>query len=372
VLVKVPYINLGLQSELMLHELLPAMEAVLKQGDFILGREVETFEAAFAARCGSQFAVGVNSGTDALILAMRSLGIGPGDEVMTVPNSFLATTSSIALVGATPVFVDVGPDQNIAPSLIEDRITPKSEAIIPVHLTGRPAKMDAVMEIARSNNLVVIEDCAQAVGAKYGGKHVGTFGTVGCFSLHPLKNLGSCGDGGVIITDDEELYYRLRIARNHGLKNRDECLHWSLNSRLDTLQAAILNVKLHRLDRWTKRRRQIAQFYFEHLDDLPVRLPYEDPDEYCVYHAFVVQTERRDELQDFLSQNGIEAKVHYPIPVHLQESAKYLGGRPGDFPVAERQSREILSLPVFPELTDEQVGYVVKTIRRFFDPGEET
>mgnify|MGYP001444070758 CR=1 FL=1 len=235
---KVPYVNLPAQHTPIKEELLEAISRVMDHGIFIMGQELDEFESRFAELSGSAYAVGVNSGTDALILALRAVGVGPGDEVITVPNSFLASTSCITLLSAQPVFVDVKDDYNIDPDLIEDAITPRTKAILPVHLTGRPADMDKIMEIAQRRGLQVIEDCAQAVGAEYRGKPVGCFGAVGCFSLHPLKTLNACGDGGVLTTNDEELYQRFKVLRNHGLLNRDECIDWSMNSRLDTLQAA--------------------------------------------------------------------------------------------------------------------------------------
>ncbi len=364
---KVPYINLALQQNYILTALLSSIENVLKRGDFILGKEVEQFESNFAEKYQSRFAIGVNSGTDALVLTMKALGIGVGDEVITVPNSFLATTSSIVLAGAKPVFVDVGEDENINPALIEKAMTPNCKAILPVHLRGHPAKMDAVCQIAKKHNLLVIEDCAQAVGAKYKNQFVGTFGIAGCYSLHPLKNLNACGDGGVIVTSDESLYLDLIKSRNHGLKNRDVCLEWSFNSRLDTLQAAILNTKLKYLDEWNARRREIAGDYLKALAGCPIDLPSETEDEYCVYHAFVIQTAKRDELLSFLQQREIEAKIHYPIPIHLQDAAKPLGYQQGDFPVTERQVKEIISLPIYPELEKWQVEWVAHSIQNFFN-----
>jgi len=362
---KVPYINLGLQSRDIKTEILESIGNLLDSGMFVLGEEVAKFETSFAGLCETKYAVSVANGTDALILAMKALGIGMGDEVITAPNSFLASASSIALVGATPVFADVEDDMNISPEKIEAAITDKTKAIIPVHLTGRPAKMDEINAIAQKHNLYVIEDAAQAVGAKYKGKSVGSLGDLGAFSLHPLKNLSAAGDGGVITTNDEKLYQWLLKARNHGLKSRDECEFWSLNSRLDEVQAALLNVKLRKLNEWTERRRQIADMYREGLSDL-VKVPQERSDEKPVYHTFIIETENRDDLQPYLAEKGIDTKVHYPIPIHLQEAAKNLGYKKGDFPESEKQVEGILSLPVYPELTDEQVNYVIANTREFF------
>ena len=363
--IRIKYINLPLQHQSITEKLLQAVEKVLKVGDFIQGEEVQLFEKRFAEYCGCKYAVGVANGTDALILTMKALEIGPGDEVITVPNSFLATASSIALVGARPVFVDVRDDLNINPYLIEEAITSHTKAIIPVHLTGRPADMQPILEIAQRNNLWVIEDAAQAVGAMYHEQRVGSFGIAGCFSLHPLKNLNACGDGGIITTDDDALYEKLLKFRNHGLKSRDECEFWGHNSRLDTIQAAMLNVKLNYLAKWTEERRQNAAFYQERLGDI-IQAPVDKPYEWAVYHTFVIQCERRDELQRYLLDKGIETKIHYPIPIHLQEAARYLGYKPGDFPIAKRQAGRILTLPVYPELTEGQKEILVTEIRRFY------
>ncbi len=362
---RVPYIDLGLQHQAHKSEYMAEIEKVLDSGWFILGENVTKFEKDFAELCGAKYAVGLNSGTDALFLAMIALGIGPGDEVITAPNSYLASASSVALIGATPVFADVGDDYNIDPDKIRASITPRTKAIIPVHLTGRPANMEAIMAIAQEHGLAVIEDCAQAVCATYKGQGVGSFGDAGCFSLHPLKNLNACGDGGVLTTNSDEMYDRIMKARNHGLKNRNECEFWSYNSRLDALQAAVLNVKMKYIREVSARRRDIAAMYRERLADV-VTVPQELPHEYAVYHTFIVMADRRDELMAYLKDNGVDSKIHYPIPIHLQEAASNLGYGPGSMPVTEYQVERILSLPVFPELTDEQVHYVCDVIHSFY------
>ena len=292
-----------------------------------------------------------------------ALNIGPGDEVITVSNSFITSASSIAFVGAKPVFVDVGEDYNINPANIEEKITPDTKAILPVHLTGRPADMDAISEIAKRHNLFIIEDCAQAVCAEYKGKQVGSFGDTGCFSLHPLKTLNACGDSGVLTTNSEELYKSLNILRNNGLKSRDECIYWSFNSRLDNIQAAILLVKLKYLKQWTDGRIENAAFYREKLKDHPnIRIPVDRSYEKAVYHTFVIQAEKRDELKEKFIQSGIGTNIHYPIPIHLQKPAQELGYRRGDFPVTEEQAEKILSLPVYPELTRNELEYIVERL----------
>jgi dTDP-4-amino-4,6-dideoxygalactose transaminase len=364
---KVPFVNLGLQNRLIKDELLGIVSGLLDSGQFILGEDLVKFETSFAHLCGTKYALGVANGTDALFLSMKALGIQQGDEVITAPNSYLASASSIHLAGATPVFADVREDFNIDPEQIRKVISNRTKAIIPVHLTGRPADMDAILTIAREYQLAVIEDCAQAVCAEYKNKPVGSFGDLGCFSLHPLKNLSACGDGGVITTNNEDLYKMLLKARNHGLRNRDECEFWSYNSRLDNLHAAMLNVKLNKLPEWTARRRKIASYYYERLSGRDMIIPTDKPYEKAVYHTFIIQTSRRDALKNFLSDKEIDTKIHYPVPIHLQDAAKYLGYGKGDFPVTEKQTGTILSLPVFPELTDEQVEYVADTINNFFN-----
>jgi dTDP-4-amino-4,6-dideoxygalactose transaminase len=362
---RVPYVNLALQHQPLRAELLEAVERVIRSGRFILGEEVEAFEQQFAEYCQTRHAVGVDNGTSALCLVMRALGVGPGDEVITAPNSFLASASSVAMVGARPVFVDVRDDYNIDPERIEAAVTPRTKAILPVHLTGRPADMNPILEIAARKGLHVIEDAAQAVGAEYEGRRVGSFGIAACFSLHPLKNLGAIGDGGVITTNDRSLCETLKKARNHGLRSRDECEFWSPNCRLDALQAAIVRAKMQHLDDWTKARRGHAAFYRQALGEV-VEVPDEKPHERPAYHTFVVRADRRDELQQFLLDRGIETTVHYPIPIHRQRAAAGLGCAPGSFPVAERQAGRILSLPVYPELTQDQREAVADSIGAFY------
>ncbi|MBI2004021.1 DegT/DnrJ/EryC1/StrS family aminotransferase [Candidatus Pacearchaeota archaeon] len=361
----VKYINFPLQYKKIKKELLGTIENVFESGNFVLGPEVEKFEKNFAKSCQTKYALGVGDGTSALFLVMKALGIGTGDEVITVPNSFIATAGAIAATGAKPVFVDADDDYNINPRLIEEAITKKTKAILPVHLTGRPANLDKILEISDKNKIYLIEDAAQAVGAKYNGKKVGSFGIAGCFSLHPLKNLNAYGDSGIITTQDKQLYENLKKMRNHGLKNRDECDFFAFNSRLDELQAAMLNVKMKYLDKWTKRKREIASFYQKKLSDI-IKVPLDKPNEEAVYHTFIIQANKRDDLQKFLLQKGIETKIHYPIPIHLQKAAQYLGYKKGDFPKTEEQTKKILSLPIYPELKKEQLELVVNEIRKFY------
>jgi dTDP-4-amino-4,6-dideoxygalactose transaminase len=364
---KIPYVDLAGQHEPLKAELMDAVAHVIDHGKFILGDEVALFEQRFAALCGVNYAVGVNSGTDALIIALRVLGIGPGDEVITPVNSFVASASCVALCGAKPVLVDVREDYNIDPAQARKAITSKTRAIIPVHLTGRPADMDSILDIAQKHKLFVVEDSAQAVLAEYRGKRVGSFGSFGCFSLHPLKTLNACGDGGVLTTNDLELYEQAKLLRNLGLATRDNCVVWSGNSRLDTIQAAMLLVKLKHVEAWTEKRRQNAAFYQRALKEMKdLTIPADREPEKAVYHTFIVQAERRDELKQFLAENGIETSIHYPLPIHLQRAAASLGWGSGSFPRAERQAGKILSLPIYPELEESDLAYVADRIKEFY------
>ena len=360
---EVPFVDLAAQHAPIRADILAAVDRVLRSGQFILGEEVPAFERAFAALCGSRFAVGVNSGLDALVIALRAAKIGPEDEVIMPPNSFVATAAAAGLLGAKPVFVDVADDFNIDPDRIEAAVTPKSKAILPVHLTGRPANMNPINAIAERHGLAVIEDAAQAVAARYHGRATGALGTIGCFSLHPLKTLNACGDGGVVTTDDEDIFRRIGALRNHGLESRDRCLEWGYNSRLDTLQAAILLAKLPHLTAWTERRCEIARRYCAAFADLDVlEVPRDSASVDAVYHTFILQTENRDGLRQHLADNRIGSAIHYPIPIHLQPAAAYLGYRAGDFPATERQARRQLSIPVHHGLSDAQVARVIDVI----------
>ena len=363
--IAVPYTNFALQYAAIGDELTEAVQGVLQRGDFILGGEVERFEGAIAQYCGVRHAIGVANGTDAIVMALRALGVGPGDEVITAPNSFLASAGAIVLAGATPRFADVGDDLNVDPASIERAITPRTKALLPVHLTGRPADMDAIAAIAQRHGLAIVEDAAQAIGAIYRGRKVGGLGRIGCFSLHPLKNLNAAGDAGLITTDDDAAAGYLRQLRNHGLRNRNESDFWGFNSRLDTVQAALLNVKLKYLDAATEARRANARFYADALREV-LEVPRDREHERAVYHTYVVQGDRRDALRAFLLERGVETKVHYPIPIHLQRAAEKLGYRSGDFPVAEHQAGRQLTLPNYPELTDAQKQLVVESIRAFY------
>jgi len=338
------------------------LEKLIQDGDYTLGKPVNEFEKNFSKMINVKYAIGVNSGTDALTLSLKALDVGYGNEVITTPNTFIATVGAIVDSGAKPIFVDVREDYNINPDLIEEKITEMTRAIIPVHLTGRPADLGSIIKIADKHNLYVIEDAAQAIGAKYKGQKVGSFGITGCFSLHPLKNLNVIGDAGVITTNDHRIYDKLLKLRNHGLRDRDVCDCFGYNSRMDAIHAAIANLKLKYIDKWNKRHREIASFYIENLkESVPVERDYEEP----VYHRFIIRHSIRNELQEYLLKEGIETKVHYPIPIHLQPAAKYLGYKKGDFPIAEEQANTILSIPLYPQLTIEQLDFIVNKIRNF-------
>lgn len=362
---RVPYADFPAQFEAQREEILAAVERVFKKGQFILEREVEEFEREFAALCGVRYAVGLASGTDALILALKALGIGPGDEVITPPNSWISSTSSIVLAGARPVFADVLEDFTLDPRRVEAAITPRTKAILPVHLTGRAADMEALCAIAERHKLAVIEDAAQAAGARFKNRAAGSFGAVGCFSLHPLKNLSGIGDGGIAVTNDASLAQRLRLLRNHGLQTRDEVVLWGVNSRLDAIHAAVLRCRLRHLAEVTEVRRRHAQRYRAALSTV-VTCPIDRPEDYAIYHLFMIQCDQRDALKQHLSERGIDTKIHYPIPIHLQPCSRSLGYHPGDFPAAEAQAARILSLPVHQHLFAEHVDYVSRMITEFY------
>jgi dTDP-4-amino-4,6-dideoxygalactose transaminase len=364
-MIRVPFVSLDRQYRGLRSELMAEFDRVCSSGIYVMGETLERFERDAAEFCGVRHAVGVGSGSDALFLALKALDIGQGDEVITCPNSFIATAWTIVAAGARPVFVDATDDYTIDPSRVEAAITPRTCAIMPVHLTGRPADMGAINDIASRHGLHVIEDAAQAIGARYRGRRVGGLGTVAGFSLHPLKNLGIYGDGGLLTTDRADVYERVLKLRNHGLRNRDECELWGFNSRLDAVQAGIAAIKLRHLDHWNARCRAIAATYRDGLRDLVWTPADADPYE-SVYHNFIIRTDHRDALAAHLTSHGVETRVHYPVPIHLQQAALDLGYGAGDFPVTERHVKTMLSLPIYPELTDAEVRHVVDTIGDFF------
>ena len=359
----VPFVDLRAQHSSLASELQQAVSAVFQRADFVLGEEVSLFEDEFAAYCEAKYAVGVDSGTSALELALRSFDIGPGDEVITVANTFIATASAVSYCGARPVLVDVDPQTlTIDATRIEEAITERTKAIIPVHLYGHPADMDPVLDIARKHHLIVIEDACQAHGARYKGRRVGSLGHAAAFSFYPAKNLGGCGDGGIILTDDRQITARLRMLRNHGQQQKYLHLLLGHNRRLDTLQAAILRVKLRYLDAWNAARRQHAELYTRLLAASGVTTPaaadYAEP----VWHLYVIRTLQREALKAYLVDRGISVGMHYPIPIHLQPAYRDLAYKRGDFPVSEACAEQGLSLPMYAELSAEQIQFVAEAI----------
>src|SRR5215212_3944830 len=359
----VPFVDLQAQYRSIKAEVDAAVQRVLDTSAFILGREVEAFERAFAEYVGARECVGVSNGTAAIQLALQACGVGPGDEVVVPANTFFATAEAVSTAGATPVFADCDPvTYNIDAGRIEEVITERTRAVIPVHLYGQPADLDAVFEIAERHNLVVIEDAAQAHGARYKGKRVGPLGRAGCFSFYPGKNLGAYGEGGAVVTNDKEVARRVRLLRDHGSEQKYRHEVVGYNFRLEGIQGAVLGVKLKHLDRWNELRRQHAARYRKllapHAGAGLLTLQGESRDAESVHHLFVIQADARDSLQRFLSAAGVQTGIHYPVPVHLQPAYASLGHKEGDFPVAERQAQRLLSLPMFAELTERQVGYV--------------
>lgn len=361
----VPYSALATEAALVKAELMQAVGNVLDSGRYILGPEVAAFEREFADYCQVKFSAGIANGTCALHLVLRGIGLEEGDEVITAPNSFIASASSISLAGAKPVFVDIGSDGNMDPQKLEAAISKRTRAIIPVHLTGRPAKMKDILNIAQRRDLFVLEDAAQAVGASLHGKRVGSWGHAACFSLHPLKNLHAFGDGGMVTSQDPELLAKLVKSRNHGLANREQCDFWSFNCRLDEVQAAMLRVQLRHLDAWTAARRSLALRYNDLLRPY-VEVPDEGPGEHCVFQTYVIKSSKRDDLKRYLNEHGVEALIHYATPIHLQPAAKDLGYSAADFPNTMQHVGKIMSLPLYPTLTHAQQDRVVELISSFY------
>jgi dTDP-4-amino-4,6-dideoxygalactose transaminase len=359
----IPLVDLKAQYRAIKAEVDAAVTSVLEGGHFILGPEVASFENEFSDYCGTRHTVGVNSGTSALHLALLAAGVGPGDEVITAAFTFVATAAGIEYTGARAVLADVDPDTlTIDPQRIESAITPKTKAIIPVHLYGRPADMDPIMSIARAHGLAVVEDAAQAHGAEYKGRRAGSIGDLGCFSFYPGKNLGAAGDGGAVTTANDEYARTLRMLRDWGAEQKYLHVVKGFNFRLDEIQAAILRVKLRRLEAWTDLRRQHARAYAALLRRAAIRLPSEARDARHVYHIYAVRTHERDRVRSELHAAGIQAGIHYPIPVHLQPAYANLGYRRGDFPVSERAADEVLSLPLYPELTPAAIHRVARVL----------
>lgn len=363
---QVPFVDFKRRYALYRKEVLSAVDDVFSSGHYILGPYVEALEKSLSTYLDCPYVLGVNDGTTALILSLKTLNIGINDEVIVPVNSFVASAGAVVAVGATPVFCDVCNDFNIDIGQIKKHITPKTKAIMPVHLTGRPADMSAILRIAKENNLYVIEDAAQSIGSRYHNQLTGTFGDVGCFSLHPLKNLHAYGDAGLIVTRNKAYYDELKLLRNHGLINRDHCVKWGLNARLDSVQAKIVSTGLLYLNTWNEKRRKNAARYQNNLKKY-VQVPIDQENIFSVYHNFVILTEKRDALASFLQSQGIDTRIHYPIPLHLQLASKRLNYKLGDFPLAERLAKEMLSLPVYSELLDSEIKYVIAKIKEFFD-----
>ena len=364
---QVPLLDLKAQYATIKKEILAAISEVLESQVCIGGPKVAELEKKIAQISDCKFAVGASSGTDAILNSLMSLDIGAGDEVITTPFTFFATVGCIARVGAKPVFVDIDPKTfNIDPALIESAITKKTKAIMPVHLFGQTADMDPIMEIAGKYNLAVIEDAAQSITSTYKGRKAGSIGTVGCFSFFPSKNLGGVGDGGMVVTNDEKLYKRLVIMRNHGSEPKYYHKYVGGNFRLDPIQAAALLVKLPYLDKWSEARRQNAVYYDKKFAGTIVKTPYISPDCITIYNQYCIRVPERDGLVAHLKEKGVGCEIYYPVPMHLQECFKHLGYKQGDLPEAEKTAKEVLAIPIYPELTDEMKDYVAGTILSFY------
>jgi dTDP-4-amino-4,6-dideoxygalactose transaminase len=363
---QVPLVDLKAQYQMLKAEILAAVAEVFENMQLFLGPNVRAFEEEFAAYCGATHCIGVGSGTDALILALRAAGIGPGDEVITVSYTFFADVEAIVLVGARPVFVDIEPDTYcLDPAALEACITPRTRAVIPVHLCGQPADMAPILAVARRYGLFVLEDACQAHGAQYRGQRVGTLGDAACFSFYCSKNLGAYGEGGAVVTNDDELAAAVRRLRDHGSDRRYEHVTIGTNSRLDEVQAAVLRVKLRYLDTWNQQRAAVAAAYQAALADCGLILPAVRPDRTHVYHLYLVQSPHRDALAAHLAACGVATGIHYPIPAHLQPAARPWGAEMDPLPVTERLAARALSLPMYPELTAEQIAYVADCVRAF-------
>jgi dTDP-4-amino-4,6-dideoxygalactose transaminase len=379
--VNVPFVDLRTQGQKLLPEYQAALASIVDRAAYVMGPELRDFETAFAEFCACPHAVGVSSGTDALILAYKAAGIGPGDEVILPANTFMATAEAVTHVGGTPVVVDVLPDTaNIDPAAVEAAVTSRTKAVVPVHLFGQPADMDAIGAIAQKHGLVVIEDACQAHGATYKGRVTGSLGSIAAFSFYPGKNLGALGDGGAVTTADAEMAETVRVLRNHGEKTKSNHTVVGYCFRLDNLQAAFLQIKLKHLAGWNQARRAAAKRYDRLLAEFagadggagvtgtaitPIT---ERPDAEAVYHLYVVQVDNRDAVRAKLDEAGVGTGIHYPVPIHLHAAYAHLGYKPGAFPVAERMAGRILSLPMFPEITPEQINYVVEQLARAVAP----
>lgn len=371
-MMQVPFVDLKAQYATIQAEIEGAVMTVLRSGNFILGEQVEEFESNFAKYLGCNYAIGVSNGLDALRLALQALSIGAGDEIIIPANTYIATALAISSVNARPVLVDMDPQSyNIDPNLIEKALTTSTRAIIPVHLYGQSADLAPIMDIARRHHLFVIEDACQSHGARYRKQRTGTFGDLGCFSFYPGKNLGAYGDGGAVVTNDQKLAEKVLRLRNYGQRTKYYHSEKGLNARLDTLQAAILNVKLKYLDDWNRSRAAHAKYYSDQLQRIEgLDLPHVQPERDHVFHLYVIRSRKRNLLQEFLSDRKIKTLIHYPVPIHLQEAYADLGQKPGDFPITEEAVTEVLSLPMYAELQPSQLEYLVKAIHEFYRESE--
>lgn len=367
-MIHVPFVDLSCQHTPLQAEITEALTSVITRGQFILGDEVDSFEAEFARYVGTRHAIGVSSGLDALRLSLAALEIGPDDEVILPANTFIATALAVSSLGATPILVDVEKDtRTIDVGLMERAFGPRTRAVIPVHLYAQPCDMDDLLGIARHRGVQVVEDSCQAHGTSYKGKRCGSLGDLGCFSFYPAKNLGALGDGGMVVTDNPALAEKARILRNYGQRRKYEHTVRGFNCRLDALQAAVLSVKLRYLDTWNAHRAQIADLYTRSLSGIPgLTVPVIRPECTHVFHLYVIQTSRRDHLRDYLATRGVQTGIHYPIPIHLQQAYAGLGYTRGDFPVTELLADTVLSLPIYPGLTMEQASYVIEAIQEVF------
>jgi dTDP-4-amino-4,6-dideoxygalactose transaminase len=364
----VPFLDLKIQCKQIEQEVIPMLTDIIANAAFIGGPQVTGFEMEFAAFCDSKYSIGVNSGTDALRFALMAVGVDAGDEVITVPNTFIATTEAISQAGATPVFVDVLTDTcNMDPSLIEGKISKKTKAIMPVHLYGQTVDMDPIMQIARKHNIMIIEDACQAHGALYKGRKAGSMGIAGCFSFYPGKNLGAYGEAGAVVTQDKEIDQKVRIIRDHGQEQKHYHAMEGYNGRLDAIQAGVLRLKLKKLADWNEARRQNAKYYNELLSAIKgVTIPVEADSVKAIYHLYVILVDDRDGLRKYLAEKGIGTGLHYPVPLHLQKAYAYMGYKAGAFPVSENLAKRLLSLPMFPELTKEEIKYVCDSIKQYY------
>ena len=364
---KIPYINLKKQYTLEKKKLLKIIDKTFASGNWVGGDEVTKFEKNISNACNVKYCVALNSGTDALTLSLHLLGVKRGDEVITPPNSFVASAATIIHLGAKPVFVDIKDDQNIDENKIESQITKKTKAIMPVHLTGRMCNMDKILKISKKYKIPIVEDCAQSILSKYKNKYSGTWGDVGCFSAHPLKNLNAMGDSGYVTTNNKSLYLKIKNLRSHGMEeNRNDISDFGHVSRMDNIQAAILNFRLKNLKQIIKQRRNNVNLYLDNLDRKKIFFPKEKFDEFNTYHTFVIQVEEREKLIKYLADNGVGTAIHYPIPIHLQKASKFLGYKKNDFPIAENQSKKILTLPINQFLRKEEIYFICKLINKFY------